>query len=181
MAPRFPLTDITALDLGAGLVEQLPGAVRLDRSAACAPHVIADIDRGSLPFRGGSFALVGAFDVIEHAADLVALMEEIHRVLRAGGVLRLTTPHFSSANAYTDPTHRRALGLRSFLYFVDGHPLAYYSRARFRLRTRTLIFKGRLLGRLLARLARRWPALYEDRLAWIFPAWFMYVELEAVK
>jgi SAM-dependent methyltransferase len=181
MAPRFPLTDVTALDLGAGVAQQLPGAVRLDRTAACGPHVIADLDRGALPFRSASFALVGAFDVVEHVADLVALMEEIHRVLRPGGVVRITTPHFSSANAYTDPTHRRSLGMRSFLYFLDGHPLAYYSRARFQLRARSLMFRGRMLGRLMARLARRWPELYEDRLAWMFPAWFMYVELEAVK
>jgi SAM-dependent methyltransferase len=181
MADRLPLTDITALDIGAGVVEQLRGAVRLDRTTACAPHVVADLDRGALPFKSGSFALVGAFDVIEHVADLVVLMEEVHRVLRPGGVLRLTTPHFSSANAFTDPTHRRALGMRSFLYFVDGHPLAYYSTARFRLRTRSLMFKGRFLSRLVARIANRWPAFYEDRLAWIFPGWFMYVELEAVK
>jgi SAM-dependent methyltransferase len=108
-------------------------------------------------------------------------MQEIHRVLRPGGVLRLTTPHFSSPNAYTDPTHRRALGLRSFDYFTDGHPLAYYSTARFRVRTRQLMFKGRLTGALMRRLARRWPAFYEDRLAWMFPAWFLYFELEAVK
>ncbi len=178
---RRPITDFTALDIGAGAAEPLPGAVRLDRSIRCAPHVVADLDSGALPFREGSFARVAAFDVLEHVADMPAVMEEIHRVLRRGGVLRLTTPHFSCANAYTDPTHRRALGLRSFDYFTEGHPLAYYSAARFRVRERKLMFKGRLLGRLLYHLAKAWPVLYEERFAWVFPAWFMYVELEAVK
>ena len=31
------------------------------------------------------------------------------------------------------------------------------------------------------RLANRFPAAYERRGAWIFPAWFLYVELEVVK
>jgi SAM-dependent methyltransferase len=175
------MTDPAALDIGAGEAEPLPGAIRLDRSPRCAPHVVADLDRGALPFRDSRFHTVAAFDVLEHVADLPGVMEEIHRVLRPGGILRLTTPHFSSANAYTDPTHRRALGLRSFEYFTDGHPLAYYSAARFRVRTSSLMFKGRLLGRLLYHVARRWPAMYEDRLAWAFPAWFLYFELEAVK
>jgi hypothetical protein len=30
-------------------------------------------------------------------------------------------------------------------------------------------------------VARRWPRFYERRLAWVFPAWFLYFELEAVK
>ena len=108
-------------------------------------------------------------------------MEEIHRVLRPGWVAQIATPHFSSANAYTDPTHRRALGLRSFDYFDEGHGLAYYSSARFRVRRARLAFKGRLLGRLCFHLARRWPAWYEDHVAWIVPGWFIYFELVAVK
>ena len=61
------------------------------------------------------------------------------------------------------------------------HLLRYYSTARFRVRTANLMFKGRLLGRLMFHVARRFPAWYEDRLAWMFPAWFLYFELEAVK
>lgn len=178
---RQPLTDPLTLDVGAGTAVKHPGALRLDRSREAAPHVVADVDRGGLPFRGGAFETVGAYDVVEHVEDLVAFVEEAHRVLKPGGRLLVTTPHFSCANAYTDPTHRRALGLRSFDYFADGHPLAYYSRARFRVRAATLLFEGALLGRLLSHLARRWPRFYERRLAWVFPAWFMYFELEAVK
>jgi SAM-dependent methyltransferase len=173
------VTDYATLNLGAGTTDHLPGALRLDLARATRPHVVANLDAG-LPFRAGSFRQVGAYDVVEHVADLVRLVEEVHRVLRPGGHFSITTPHFSSANAYTDPTHRRALGLRSFDYFSDAHPLAFYSRARFRTRA-TLHFKGKLLGRLMFHVARRWPAWYEDHLAWIVPGWFLYVELEAVK
>jgi hypothetical protein len=30
-------------------------------------------------------------------------------------------------------------------------------------------------------LANRWPHEYERRWAWMFPAWFLYYELEVVK
>jgi SAM-dependent methyltransferase len=178
---RQPLTDALTLDVGAGTAVRHPGAVRLDRARQATPHVVADVDRGGLPFRSNAFETVGAYDVVEHVEDLVAFVEEVHRVLKPGGRLLVTTPHYSCANAHTDPTHRRALGLRSFDYFADGHSLAYYSRARFRVRTATLFFEGAVLGRLLSRMARRWPRFYERRLAWVFPAWFLYFELEAVK
>jgi SAM-dependent methyltransferase len=180
MSAPPPFADRSKLNIGAGRADQLAGAVRLDRARAARPHVVADLDQG-LPFRTDAFEAVGAFDVVEHVADLVALMEEIHRVLRRDGVAYITTPHFSSANAFTDPTHRRALGLRSFDYFDERHQLAYYSAARFHVRAARLFFKGRLLGRLFFHLARRWPAQYEDRLARLFPAWFLYFELVAVK
>lgn len=167
-----------SLDLGAGRSQRVPGAIRLDRSREAKPDVVADVDRGALPFRSGCFASVGAFDVLEHVNNLVRVVEEVHRVLRTGGVLFITTPHFSSANAYTDPTHQRALGVRSFDFFVPGHELQYYSNARFRIRVRRLHFRGALLGRILSRFARAWPDTYESRLAWLFPAWFLYFELE---
>ncbi len=170
----------TALEIGAGAVPHVPGAVRLDLAPACRPDVVADANR-TLPFRNDSFDIVGAYDVLEHVDDLVRVVEEVHRVLRPGGVLQVTTPHFSSANAYTDPTHRRALGLRSFDYFAPGHPLGYYSDAQFRVRAARLMFKGAVVGRLVAAFARRWPVWYEDHLAWVFPGWFLYFELEAVK
>ena len=169
-----------ALDIGAGAVDRLPGAVRVDRSRAVRPTVVAELDH-SLPFRNDSFDTVGTYDVVEHVADVVALTEEVHRVLRPGGTFQVTTPHFSCANAYTDPTHRRALGLRSFDYFADGHPVSYYTHARFRKRRAAVFFRGRLFGRACGLVARLFPDWCQHHLAWILPAWFLYFELEAVK
>ena len=55
------------------------------------------------------------------------------------------------------------------------------STRRFRYRARQLIFTRGVLNRVVARLAKRWPARYEQRWAWLFPAWFIYVELAVVK
>jgi SAM-dependent methyltransferase len=169
------------LDIGAGRADRYPGALRLDIARGTDPHLVVDLERGGLPFRDSAFATVAAHDVVEHVADLVALVAEVHRVLRPGGLFLVSTPHFSSANAWTDPTHRRALGARSFDYFGEDHELAYYSRARFRVRRRQIVFHGGPLDRVASLLARRWPDWYERRLAWIVPAWFLYFELEAVK
>lgn len=53
--------------------------------------VYCDLNR-RLPFRSDSFDAVLSSDVIEHLADGLEAVGEIHRVLRPGGVLLLNTP-----------------------------------------------------------------------------------------
>ena len=77
------------------------------------------------PLPDDHFKTVFAYDVLEHLDDLVATMEDIHRVCQPGAVLTVTVPHFSCANAFTDPTHRHYFGLRSFNYFTGDNEFAH--------------------------------------------------------
>ncbi len=174
------MTPRRELDLGAGSAVRAPGAIRADAARAVRPDVVLDAAR-ELPFRTGSLTRVYCFDLVEHIADVPRLMTEIHRVLRSEGTVLITTPHFSCANAHTDPTHRHHFGWRSFDYFTADHGLKYYSAARFRIARRVLRFHGGLLDAVTQRLAQRWPDWYEHRLAWIRPAWYLEFELVAVK
>lgn len=141
-----------------------------------------DLDRCPYPFEVSRFDRVECYDVLEHLKDIPATLEELHRVLRPGGVLEITTPHFSCANSYVDPTHRWHLSFFSLDYFVEGHELAYYSSARFRIIGRRIHFGGgRLRRSVVARLANRLPHRYEQSWAWIFPAWYLEFRLQAVK
>jgi len=51
-------------------------------------------DGGALPLRGATMDCVVALEVIEHFADDLAVLREIHRLLRPGGVLALSVPAF---------------------------------------------------------------------------------------
>ncbi len=172
--------QLPELDLGAGAVERAPGAIRADSARAVHPDVLLDAE-AQLPFRSGSLSRVYCFDLMEHVADVPALMTEIHRVLAPDGTVFITTPHFSCANSYTDPTHRHHFAWHSFDYFTEGHELSYYASARFDLTARTLRFHGGMIDALVRRIAARWPDWYEHRLAWTFPAWYLEFELRAVK
>jgi len=97
---KRPLLGGRVLDVGSkktsakGLfaLEPAPG----DRWFALdiAPGSGADVvGRGErLPFRDGVFDAVVCSEVIEHVEDPAALVGEIHRVLRSGGHLLLTSP-----------------------------------------------------------------------------------------
>ena len=66
-----------------------PGAVGIDKNPRTAADVLCDIDRAALPFRDNVFDEVRAIHVIEHVADVIAVMEEFHRVTRMGGTIPL--------------------------------------------------------------------------------------------
>lgn len=168
------------LNLGCGR-KRVEGAVNLDITPATNPDVTHDLDRRPWPFPADHFAEVLAYDVIEHLEDVMATFEEIHRVCRHGAVVRVAVPHFSSGNAYTDPTHRHFFGYFTLDYLTEGGEYSFYTRARFRVRHRQIIFWPTLLNKLVWRLANRYPTWYELRWAWVFPALFLSFELEVVK
>lgn len=175
-----PLAARRVLHLGAGK-KYHPEAVNVDLVAATKPDLVHDLDRTPWPLPDGHFTEVRAYDVIEHLADVVRAMEEVHRVCAAGAVVKITVPHYSCANAFTDPTHRHHFSAASFNYFTGDNEFDFYTDRRFRKRAASLVFHPTLTNKVVGRLANRWPAAYERRWAWVFPAWFLYFELEVVK
>jgi hypothetical protein len=167
------------LNLGCG-AKKLPHAVNLDLTQLTNPDVVHDLNAVPWPFPDRAFEEVHAYDVLEHVFDVVSFMEELHRICAPGAVVHITVPHFSSANTWRDPTHQHAFTHDSIRYFESGHPLAFYSRARFETVRTRIEFTKNHLNRVVARLANRWPSAYEDRWAWIFPAWFLYWQLRKV-
>jgi SAM-dependent methyltransferase len=168
------------LNLGCGR-KPLPDAVNLDAIDGVGADVVHDLNCAPWPFPDDHFDEVHAYDVVEHLVDVVRTVEEVHRICRHGAVVHITVPHFSSANAFTDVTHRHWFGHRSFDTFTAAHELSFYSQARFVRRRATITFYPSLINKVVRRLAERWPERYERRWAWMFPAWFLSFELEVVK
>jgi len=156
-------------------------AVNVDLVADTNPDVIADLNRLPWPLPDNQFDEVIMHDVLEHLDNVVASMEEVHRVCRNGARVRITVPHFSCANAFRDPTHRHYFSMFSFHYFTGENDLGFYTLLRFRRHANEIVFHKTLLNKLVWRCARRYPEEYERRWAWIFPAWFLSFELEVIK
>lgn len=169
------------LELGAGRTRSRDGVVTVDRAASTSPDVVHDLDVVPWPFDTSSFDVIRCYDVVEHIGDLLRFMGEVHRVGARGARVEITTPHYSSANSWTDPTHRQHLGCRSFDYFTAGHALSFYSGARFAIRERRIRFRNTLRGRVLEQIANRHPEFYEEHLTWMLPAFHLWFVLEVEK
>lgn len=170
----------TILNLGCGR-KRMTGAVNLDVTPDTAPDVVWNLDQHPWPFKDGSFETVYALDVVEHLTDVLAAMQEIHRISRNGARIHITVPHFSCVNTFRDPTHKHAFSWFSFHYVTGENQWDFYTSARFRRVSTRMVFHPTLLNKLVWRLAQRWPEEYERRWAWMFPAWYLAFELEVVK
>jgi SAM-dependent methyltransferase len=169
----------SVLDVGCGSKKH-PGAVGIDRSADTQADIVHDLDTVPWPLEGGRFDEILLQDVIEHLRDPYAVFAELHRVARPGARVLLRTPHFSSALAYSDPTHVHYFSAAAIRALAEPG-FAHYTAARFSLVSLTLDLwlPFRLTG--IAALANRWPDVYEKYFAFRFPAMNIRAELEVIK
>ena len=141
------------------------------------------MNQGSLPFRGGTFDEASVIHVIEHVDDVIHTMEELHRVCRAGGVIRLETPHYTDFSSFCDPTHKWHLNSFSFRYFTADGGFSYYSRRRMRerrLEVKLLRF-WKLLGfELLVNNSRAFRKFWEHYLCFVVRGKAMVFEFETL-
>jgi SAM-dependent methyltransferase len=172
------------LDVGCGLRKQ-PGAIGIDRNPAGRADALVDLDRFPYPFASDSFDRVLVIHVIEHLSDVLAAMEEFHRIARAGATVRIETPHYSDFSSFCDPTHKQHLNSFSFRCFGEDHGgYGYYSKARFReLSTRVrLLALWRWLGfEFLVNRSRRFRRFWEHYLCFVVRGKAMEFEFEVLK
>jgi len=119
---RAGMTSGRFLDVGCGtggILQSLAGraeVVGVDSEELalrfCRRKGLAAVVRGSalaLPFAAGSFDACVMMDVLEHVDEEAALLAELRRVLRPGGVALISVPAFQALWSQHDETfeHRR--------------------------------------------------------------------------
>lgn len=112
--------------LGEGSEELVsPGLQTVETDIALGPRTQIVCDAHSLPFADASFDGVVAQAVLEHVVDPARCVDEIHRVLRADGLVYAETPFMQQVHAgaydytrFTHLGHRRLF--RSFAEVDSG-------------------------------------------------------------
>ena len=182
------IRDLKALNVGCGSLRH-DDAVGIDWDPDSAADVRHDLNDLPWPFEDSRFENVRLEHVLEHLADPDRVLREAHRVCKAGGTVRVVTPHFSSYESYGDITHKFHFGLVTFKpYYAPSRDMHAgpgrtddKSKALFRLRDRRLGFGSSPLcwpGRFLCALSFD---LYEKYFAFWFPGRNMEFVLEVRK
>ncbi len=174
-----------ALEVGCG-GRKLPGAVGMDILKLPPVDIVHSFNDIPWPFGDSSFDLVFLNHALEHVGDMIAVMGEIHRVLKPEGRVVIQVPYFRSVDAYNDPTHTHFFTSGTLDYFIEGTGLAQY-----RYSDKLFIKKGFWYGwphrsgnplrRVLKRFMHKRPALYDQYVSLFFPVECLTWELEAVK
>ncbi len=168
------------LDIGCGKRKQEAAAIGIDREAGSAADLLADLSQFPWPIADACADRIYLSHFIEHQPDILRVMAEVRRIAKPAAEVIVVTPHYSSLDSFTDPTHVHHLGWRSFDYFCrDSFENFTYHAGGFRILERRLTFGGSLLldnlGRLVAAIS---VDFYEKHFAWIFPARNIYCRME---
>ena len=128
--------EIIKLDVGCGPRKASPEHIGIDRSTMPWVDLNLDLEEGKLPFENNSVDEIVASHSLEHISNYLPLVNEMWRVLKQGGKLLVSVPHYQWEGSITDPTHVRRFTRKSFHFFDKRKVLFketgwYLSPARF--------------------------------------------------
>ena len=189
---------IRVLDLGCGvkpIFMEEAEVVYLDRVKFPYVDVVWDLNKFPYPFKSNTFDVVFARHVIEHLNYPIKTINEIWRILKPKGILKIWVPYYKSHTAFTDPTHKHYFTPFSFDYWdptnlhfyylhyqLNSQPTQPNPKARFKIIKKELHFFSFL--KLLTPFTRLNTFLwfYELVLSNLLPPPYeIYVEMEAIK
>lgn len=126
------------LDVGCGPAKEA-GAFGLDQFPLPGVDCVCDLN-APWPLEDESFDRVVFRHSIIHLNSLEHALREARRVLRTGGELEIISPHFSSDNAFTDPTMRFSTGWRTMDFYCSNGSTSYgyYGQLGLRIRARRI-------------------------------------------
>jgi len=170
----------TIIDLGCG-PRKTPGAIGVDGYPYAGVDLVADLGRTPWPLADGISDHIMCRHVIEHVADPVSFLREIHRIAKPGALVEITTPHFSARRSWSDPTHKRHLSSRWYEPFCDGGYLAVRTGA-FDVVSSAVIFGGSLRSFIPRAIVKLFGQdVWEKHYAFMYPARDVHTTLRVVK
>ena len=172
------------LNLGCGR-DIREGYVNLDKVGLEGVDVVHDLNVFPYPFEDNEFDEIYCSHVLEHVDDLLGVVEELSRISKPGGRIKVVAPYFASQGAFNDPTHKRFFTYKTFGYFSSG---GYYSNVVLRIIKRRIFFfssEGFMADRWFSTpldfFINLFPMLYQRYFCWILPAAEIHYLLEIEK
>jgi len=145
------------LDVGCGDAK-VKGAVGIDCAALPGVDIVHDLNSYPWPFKDKSFDLIYLNNIIEHLPNSIKVMEEVYRILKKGGKVKIITVYWNHFHSVTDPQHVSFFNEYSWDFYT-GKRKGYYTTCRFEIESLKLTYdvyakKVFRNGRLLKFLSR---------------------------
>lgn len=117
------------LDVGCG-DNKVPGSVGMDCVRLAGVDIVHDLSQYPWPIDDASCEIVWMNQIIEHLPNTVRVMEEVYRILKAGGKVHIHTGYWNHRHSISDPQHVSFFNEVTWEFFT-GQRKAYYTHARF--------------------------------------------------
>lgn len=161
------------------------GYVNLDKVELDGVDVVHDLNTFPYPFDDNRFDEIYCSHVLEHVDDLIKVVEELHRITKPYGRIKVVAPYFASQGAFNDPTHKKFFTYKTFDYFSSSR---YYSGIVLNVVKKKIFFhssirfmSGKIISAPLDYLINLFPMIYQRYFCWILPAAEMHYILEVEK
>ena len=83
-----------SIDLGCGMRKE-KGAIGIDINPATKADIIHDLNVFPYPLEDNKFDIIFCYDILEHLADTVRVMEEIYRFAKPNAIVIIKVPHYA--------------------------------------------------------------------------------------
>jgi len=169
------------LNLGCGK-DIKEGYVNVDSVKLPGVDKVIDLNKYPWPFKDNEFDFVFCSHILEHLDSIIRPLEEIWRITKKSGKVKIIVPISPSVWAFADPTHKQFYTYFTFNYFRPEDNLNYYSKARFNIKNRKIIFSKYLkpiefLVNSTEITKKTWAFFFY----FLFPAETFEIELEVLK
>jgi len=127
----FPMVEKWAREKNLGLIDlggatgKPAGYYSIDLRAGA--DIRYDLNK-DIPAKDNSIGIVRAYDILEHLADPVQIMNEIFRVLAPGGWLMASIPSTDGRGAFQDPSHVSFWNENSAWYYTNPQYARFVDR-----------------------------------------------------
>jgi SAM-dependent methyltransferase len=162
-----------SLDLGCGNKKR-PNTVGVDFNERSAADIVHNLNISPYPFGDCSVDKIYIDNTLEHLDEPLKVMEELYRIVKPQGIVKVIVPYFRSPAAFIDPTHKHFFTVESFAYYDSDHFICqHYDYTLARFKVEKIIFheniQSGLIKNIMAWFANKWPLKYEIYLSQIIP------------
>jgi len=107
------------IDLACGQ-NKTEGYFGIDRVPGDKVDAVVDLEQFPWPIESDSAEDIVCNHYIEHTSDLIKFMDEVYRILKPGGRIKVVAPYYTSVRCWQDPTHKHAISEATFFYYNKG-------------------------------------------------------------
>ncbi|HRT03922.1 MAG TPA: methyltransferase domain-containing protein [Candidatus Diapherotrites archaeon] len=169
------------LNIGCGK-KILKGYINLDVVKLPGVDIVHDLNKYPWPFKDNYFDEIYADNVLEHLDDIIKPIEEIWRISKKNATIKIIVPFSPTIWAFVDPTHKQFYTHYTFDYFTKDNDLNYYSKARFEIVKKKIIFSKYLkVIEWIVNSNKLCKKIYLHSFYTLIPPMLLYFELKTIK